>query len=153
MKRCSKCGNEYPTTIEFFAKDKYHCDGFRCWCKKCQKEHRQKPEVKLYQTNYRKRPKSRLRKAELRRKYRRNVLKGEYDQILVMQHNCCAICGRHQSELKQSLCIDHDHKTGKNRGLLCHRCNLGIGFFGDNPSILQNVIVYLDRYKCLPLAS
>jgi len=49
---------------------------------------------------------------------------------------------------KLKLLIDHDHETGKIRGLLCHRCNTGLGFFLDNPHFLTNAAFYLEKNKC-----
>jgi hypothetical protein len=67
--------------------------------------------------------------------------------MLKKQNNCCGICKKHISEAlltrKSNLCVDHDHKTGKIRGLLCDNCNRGIGLLGDNIDILRNAIGYL----------
>ena len=48
---------------------------------------------------------------------------GAYNKLLKAQHNCCAICGRHKSLFTKRLHVDHDHDTGKVRGLLCTGCN------------------------------
>lgn len=50
----------------------------------------------------------------------------------------CGICGRGASQ------IDHDHKTGRVRGALCKRCNLGLGFFGDGTRLLKKALEYLN---------
>lgn len=52
----------------------------------------------------------------------------------------CAICGENKTEI---LCVDHDHKTGVIRGVLCKKCNLGLGMFRDNPEYLATAIEYL----------
>lgn len=51
----------------------------------------------------------------------------DYDKMFVAQNGQCAICQKHQSELKHTLVVDHNHKTGKIRGLLCNRCNTLLG--------------------------
>jgi hypothetical protein len=56
-----------------------------------------------------------------------NLTLEDYNKMFEEQHGCCAICGRHQSEFKRSLAIDHNHITYKVRGLLCNNCNRAIG--------------------------
>jgi hypothetical protein len=67
--------------------------------------------------------------------------------MLLKQNDCCAICKRHKSEVtvkrKNHLCVDHNHSTGKIRGLLCDKCNRGIGLLCDDIDILKNAIEYL----------
>lgn len=55
----------------------------------------------------------------------------DYQRMFMNQNGCCAICGKHQMQEKQALCVDHDHKTGKIRGLLCKRCNHYITILDD----------------------
>lgn len=62
----------------------------------------------------------------------------DYENLLNKQNNKCLICGE-----EKSLYVDHDHKTGKIRGLICHACNLGLGFFRDNINRLNQAISYL----------
>lgn len=64
-----------------------------------------------------------------------------YAELVIEQCGRCAICG----EAPQRLCIDHDHKTGQLRGLLCSRCNSGIGLLDDNPDILLIAARYIER--------
>jgi hypothetical protein len=69
------------------------------------------------------------RYAAINRKCLYGITKEEYDQLLVSQKNCCALCGKHQLTMKRRLHVDHNHRTGKVRGLLCGACNIGlIGF-------------------------
>ena len=65
--------------------------------------------------------------------HRHKLTKQAYDGMYIAQKGCCVICGRHQSEFKQRLHVDHCHKSGKIRGLLCFNCNCGLGNFKDNP--------------------
>lgn len=69
----------------------------------------------------------------------------QYDELLTKQEYCCAICGTHQDKLKQKLSIDHNHDTLKIRGLLCNKCNRGIGLLNDSIVQLQKAIDYLNN--------
>ena len=81
----------------------------------------------------------------------RNLIKNygitleDYNRMFGEQNGCCKICGKHQQDLKASLHVDHNHTTGKVRGLLCHHCNVGIGHFEDNIALLSNAIAYLGE--------
>jgi len=67
----------------------------------------------------------------------------DYNRIHDTQNGCCAICGKHETKLNKRLVVDHCHKTGKVRGLLCEKCNHGLGRFEDNLTIIENAITYL----------
>jgi hypothetical protein len=69
----------------------------------------------------------------------------DYNELLELQYGCCAICGRPQSEFKRILSVDHDHKTGKIRGLLCFSCNQALGLLHDNIQTLKKAIEYLEK--------
>lgn len=68
-------------------------------------------------------------------------------QTLSTQNNQCKVCFRPISFFAKAYddqaCIDHNHKTGKVRGVLCHSCNTGLGYFYDNPAFLKSAIDYL----------
>lgn len=66
----------------------------------------------------------------------------EYDTLLQRQKGVCAICGRKPEE---RLVVDHDHSSGKVRGLLCSPCNLGLGIFEDDPGRLVAGAEYLGK--------
>ena len=66
-----------------------------------------------------------------------------YQQLFNEQAGCCKLCGVHQTELKKALYVDHNHTTGKIRGLLCNNCNSAIGLFKENTTVLQKAIEYL----------
>lgn len=65
-----------------------------------------------------------------------------YGLLLRAQKGVCAICG--EPPKKRRLAIDHCHKTGRIRGLLCGRCNTGIGNLRENPRVLRAAIAYLQ---------
>lgn len=68
----------------------------------------------------------------------------DYERMLEEQGGGCYLCGK-KPEGKRALDIDHDHETGKVRGLLCSNHNRGIGLLGDDITILAKAIQYLAR--------
>ena len=71
-----------------------------------------------------------------------------FNSIYKQQNGQCCICYGKMTTIKSGgkfVCIDHNHLTGKIRGLLCNECNLMIGYAKDNLKILQNAIKYLER--------
>lgn len=84
--------------------------------------------------------------------HRRQKCKGygitleEFDALKTKQSGVCAICFRPVRGGRGELRIDHDHTTGKIRGLLCHHCNLGLGQFEDSPEFLKSAISYLTAF-------
>lgn len=71
------------------------------------------------------------------------------EQLDALGHHC-NICGdelqrRKRGETRKQPCIDHDHETGVIRGILCDRCNHGLGHFRDDPKLLMNAIAYLAK--------
>lgn len=81
-------------------------------------------------------------------KYRAyGVCNVKYDEMLVKQHGGCAICGSKFDNTRfRKLSIDHDHRTGAVRGLLCSNCNTSLGLMKDSPERLQAAIDYLNRF-------
>ena len=117
-KTCTLCCVE--KTVDNFYKNKRYSDGFMGWCKECMKEY------------------ARFRVL--------GVTPDEYNKMFEDQEGLCWICGTHNDVLSQSLCVDHNHETGSIRGLLCAKCNRGIGFFDENPELLRAAISYLDEF-------
>lgn len=70
-----------------------------------------------------------------------------YNEMFTTQSGRCAICKIHQSELNKNLAVDHCHTTGKVRGLLCAKCNTGIGLLQEDIAILAESIKYLLPFK------
>ena len=87
-------------------------------------------------------------KAKMRGYYRRYGLTQQaYEELLINQKFSCAVCKVHMSETtKQGLCVDHDHKTGQVRGLLCKGCNVALGETKDNVETLKGLIEYVNRF-------
>jgi hypothetical protein len=65
----------------------------------------------------------------------------DYNAMLRQQNGACAICRRTSAE---RLCVDHCHKTNRVRGLLCRKCNTGLGCYGDDPERIAAAIAYLQ---------
>ena len=69
----------------------------------------------------------------------------DYERMHTEQNGVCAICRRPCERDKCKLSIDHCHDTGRVRGLLCNRCNVGLGRFRDEPALLRFAADYLER--------
>lgn len=65
-----------------------------------------------------------------------------YAELQNFQGNKCAICNRKWPEEIKEICVDHDHRTGKVRGLLCHNCNRALGHFSDDTERMEKAIQY-----------
>ena len=71
----------------------------------------------------------------------------DYDALLALHGGVCAICGK---KSKRRLVVDHCHSLNKVRGLLCDKCNLGLGMFDDDIDRLRAAIAYLERSRREP---
>lgn len=69
---------------------------------------------------------------------------GAYAEMLERQQFRCFACNRHQDEFKRSLAIDHCHRTGKVRRLLCGNCNQALGHARDDPRLLRLLALYVE---------
>lgn len=111
--------------------------------------------IKQYQAEYRDKNREKLNahKREsktyraLRLKYSYNMTVEDYNNMLESQQGKCLICDKHYTEVaRQYLCVDHCHKTGKVRGLLCHNCNSALGLIKEDENILNSMKSYLVNY-------
>lgn len=68
----------------------------------------------------------------------------DYNQMFKEQNGCCAICLKHQSELKTKLNVDHNHLTGEIRKLLCNQCNQALGLVKENKDTLKRMLEYVS---------
>lgn len=82
------------------------------------------------------------RKYELMKSY--GITPEYYDEILEKQNFCCAICRIEESKCPRRLFVDHNHKNGKVRGLLCITCNFLLGYSKDDIEILFNAVSYIQ---------
>lgn len=80
------------------------------------------------------------------RKCRYGITDEEFDQLLDAQDGKCKICGTSKWP-HRGPCVDHDHTTGRVRGLLCLNCNRGLGAFMESSAILENALKYLISHE------
>ena len=125
MKKCSKCKMKKPYSL--FKKRGGKESGYRSHCTVCLND---KASLDMH-------------RRALKNKY--GITEEDYDNFYVEQNGCCAICNKHQSKINRRLSVDHNHKTGKVRGLLCDNCNCGIGNLKDKVSNLESAIIYLTE--------
>lgn len=142
-KKCPCCGEVKPTTG--FTRNKVNGKwGFHSYCKACVNK-----KTKKYQLDNPEKCKITKRKQNLKKRYGLTV--EDIERMLKNQNYKCAICGREiflhgDSVDKNKIArVDHNHETGKVRGLLCNDCNRGIGLLKDNPMLLANAIKYLEN--------
>ena len=82
-----------------------------------------------------------------------NLTPDDYDNLLKRQNGRCAICGATRPGHKRRyFSIDHDHETGKIRGLLCGYCNPGLGHFKDDVTLLRKAVTYLENHDPVELS-
>lgn len=72
------------------------------------------------------------------------ITKAQFDSLFSAQGSCCAVC-KIADPGGKGWHLDHDHRTDKVRGILCSRCNVGLGMFRDNPALLEAAIGYLEK--------
>ena len=95
-----------------------------------------------YARKYRKLPSSKKFRLDARLQRQYGIDIEARDLLLELQGGVCAICGT-DTPTKHGWCVDHDHITKRTRGILCSRCNHGLGNFKDSVVALQKAIHYL----------
>jgi hypothetical protein len=68
----------------------------------------------------------------------------KFNELLSLQDNKCGICEAHSSQFKKSFHVDHNHETGKIRGLLCTNCNTAIGLLNENPILFTKATEWIS---------
>lgn len=171
-KRCSRC-LQTKSAAEF-SPDKAAPSGLTSRCRACRREEalewrRQNPEKsreharrtrEKHGHRYRQQNSARYaalseaersararrtREAHLARKF--GLTLDEFNALRAAQANCCAICSMPFTEAVRgdgAVAVDHDHRTGRVRGLLCFKCNAGIGYLRDSAVLLRMAASYLD---------
>lgn len=166
-KRCSRCDTEKPA--ERFYRRHRSRDGLSVWCKDCYalygREWAQANAARVAETRALRRQENPATAHESDRRWRAKnphapwlkrrygLTLAQYDAMLQVQGGGCAVCGGPQANRRcgDRFCVDHDHATGRIRGLLCGPCNLAIGYFQDRPDLLRAAAAYLERCQVLTL--
>jgi len=145
-KQCTKCGETKP--VEAFSRASQKRHGRDSHCKQCRADYQREYRRKNPQRNrdsskrWRDANKARYQKHNRKQGLKKYGLDQEaFDKLLREQDGRCAIC-RKASD--RTLHVDHDHVTGKVRGLLCTRCNPGLGYFQDDPALCRAAADYLE---------
>lgn len=122
---------------------------------KCQKAGRKLPAYLTHEykqaENHRRRQKLRARRMMWWTNWRSTLSKKgltpvKFALLWLEQNGVCQICNTKPTKMRKQLFIDHDHKTGRVRGLLCNECNFGLGKFQDNSSLLRNAASYVEGF-------
>lgn len=157
--RCTACGEEKP--VEAFGVERKR-DGRvyqRSQCKACRSKvsaswnRKNRPAGVVAAKRYQNADGSQMtaRHRRLHRNY--GLTPQAYEALARGQGNACAICRKPETatdaktKRPRALAVDHDHVTGNVRGLLCSRCNVALGLFGDSSKALASAIAYLDRAR------
>ncbi len=146
IKKCSKCGVEKQKS-EFFRTGKHPSgkEKFRGDCKECSSKDtaawraKNRAHYNGYMGNWRTNNPDKIRFIDMKRNY--GLTEERYKQMIIDQSGLCKICKKGPTG-KRPLAIDHNHETGKVRGLLCYRCNQAIAIL-DNKGHLDEALEYL----------
>jgi hypothetical protein len=142
MKKCASCGEVKPVT-DFHLVSRGMPDR-RVYCKPCTSEKRR--------ASYERNGGSDVPYAQLiQREY--GITLADYNAQLRRQAHRCAVCRRPETIVSKTtgkprrLAVDHDHVTGRLRGLLCHRCNILVWAMEDNHTTLHAVAAYIEAFR------
>ena len=126
--KCSACGEWKPPTA--YNKNKQQKSGLHYSCRQCAKQH--------------------VRKYNIESKY--NITVEDYNKLLSEQSSKCDICDlelvNNSDDKFNRPVIDHNHKSGEVRAILCHKCNLALGNCNDSSEYTLKLYNYLKKWNC-----
>ncbi len=134
-KRCGHCGVIRAASEFYFHRASK--DGLASDCKHCAKIRMKEYRGAGDNTNKEHNRRNNLKKIGMSLE--------EYDEMFDDQGSRCAICRKKQGNLR-TFNVDHDHVTGKTRGIICNRCNIGLGCFDDDIDAVRKVLKYLKKH-------
>lgn len=124
---CTRCGLDKE--LDEFPRNKRGPNGRHWYCKPCHSAQNRESRSKN----------GGARKYHMKRRY--GITLEDFDALLAKQGFLCPICLK-----RPAVHVDHDHATGRVRGILCEMCNGGLGQFRDNPRTIESAIEYLERH-------
>jgi len=161
-KICKKCGVEKP--ISSFNTKRTVCK--LCHAEKCRQYDLEHREARIAYLRKYKKEHPEANRIRCRQWYRKNRIKSllraskqaatkrgympcsaTIDEVAKLQTGYCYACGVSEEEFSRPLCLDHNHRTGKVRGWLCHDCNTALGYTHDSKEKLAQLIAYLVKYS------
>jgi hypothetical protein len=128
-KRCSKCGESKPRAD--FPRNRNCPDGYHPYCKRCHNAQVRESKQRLYGGE---------RHYHLKRRY--GIGAAEVQALIDAQNGMCPICRK-----RAATQVDHDHETGRVRGVLCLYCNAALGAFHDDPNLIAKAIAYIEKHR------
>lgn len=153
-KRCWRCRKKLPATVAFFHKKAAAKDGLQAVCRSCHNNYCRKKMAEIYadparraqylQAQRRWRDANTDRVARYKKKQQAQKHGLSAAELSAMERTAgdvCSICGK-----RRKLHVDHCHRTGDIRGLLCRNCNIGLGHFYDSRQLLRQAISYLREH-------
>ena len=153
--RCSSCRRDLD--IAMFYGDNSKTSGISSYCKSCHseasKQRRENPEwlakrnqgIQEWKITH----PDRVRSYNIKHKESNSMLvtREQYNEMMNAQEFKCAICKDHQQDKARAFAVDHDHKTGLVRRLLCINCNLMLGQARERIDVLEAAIQYLKDHQ------
>mgnify|MGYP001591391904 CR=1 FL=1 len=159
-KQCSKCGVE--KALAEFHRKRGSVDGRQSSCIGCRRAWEADNKATISRASKAYYEKNHTSIAIKRKVWRRRttlashgLTAAQFDKMVIDQGNRCCICEREPRQNRGGRngslrwCIDHDHRTGQVRGLLCHGCNKALGFMADEPSSLLAAERYIQKHRSL----
>lgn len=151
---CRKCLREYKRKWVSLNRDKCSVYGKRSYMKNRERQLEAKRIYRStlqrkYRSKYKKKTSEWSRRHHLKKKY--GISLDDYEEMFLRQRGLCAVCEKPQSKKRRGrvivkrLSVDHCHVTGIVRGLLCDKCNVGIGLLGDSSQALRKALNYLEK--------
>jgi hypothetical protein len=145
QKTCTMC-HKIKLVSQFY-RNRCKKDGLNYECKECFSKYSQSKHYKRNQRKWKQSKHGKIVEFASYIKCRYGITLAEYNILLESQGGVCKICRRKSPQGKR-LSVDHDHNTGRVRGLLCNPCNLVLGNANESVLTLQAAILYLREQAC-----